>query len=134
MAEIRMLEPHDPLPSGHAVIVMHRFDEDDPRLTMIELIVTNPDRSEETARLAHADGRSMTLGEAIEHAQLRARAEGLGVIYQVDRTRGRLEQDVLRHGGDHSFADTALDDDDMEEGERGPDMRDRGNDGGPRRF
>jgi hypothetical protein len=134
MAEVKILAPHDPLPEGHSIVVMHRFDEDAPRQTMIELIVTNPDRSEETARAAHPDGSAMTLDEAVVLAQARAKEEGLDEIWQVDRTGGRLEQEVLRHGGDHSFAGTALDDDDLEEGERGPDMRDRGNDGGPRRF
>ena len=134
MAEIRKLEPHDALPEGHSIVVMHRFDEDAPRETMVELIVTNPDHSEQTARAMHADGSAMSLDEAMGLAQERAAAEGLDEIWCVDRTRGPLEQDVLRHGGDHSFAGAALDDDDMEDGERGTDMRDRGNDGGPRRF
>jgi hypothetical protein len=134
MAEIRTLEPHDPLPDGHSIVVMRRFDEDAPRETMIELIVTNPDRSEETARAMHEDGSPMSFEEAIGLAQERATAEGLHAIWRVDRTQGRREQEVLQHGGDHSFAGEALDDDDLEEGERGPDMRDRGNDGAPRRF
>ncbi len=134
MAEVRTLAPHDPLPQGHSIVVMRRFDEDAPRQTMIELIVTNPDHSEQTTRAAHPDGRAMTLDQAMALAAARAAEEGLNEIWQVDRTGGPLEQQVLRHGGDHSFVGEKLDDDDLEEGEHGPDMRDRGNDGGPRRF
>ena len=134
MAEVRTLEPHDPLPGGHSIVVMRRFDEDAPRETMIELIVTNPDHSEETLRAMHPDGSNMSFAEAVALAQERAAAEGLGEIWEVDRTRGPLEQEVLLHNGDHSFGGAKLDDDDMEDGERGVDMRDRGNDGGPRRF
>ncbi len=129
MAEIRTLEPHDPLPDGHSIVLMRRLEEDAPGQTMIEMIVTNPDRSQETARLA-----AETLDEAHATAEERAQEEGLTMFYQVDRTRGRLEQEVLERGGDHSFAGERLDDDDLEDGERGPDLRDRGNDGGPRRF
>jgi hypothetical protein len=87
MAEIRTLEPHDPLPDGHSIVVMRRFDEDAPRETMIELIVTNPDRSEETARAMHPDGSTMSFEEAIGLAQERAAAEGLDAIWRIDRTQ-----------------------------------------------
>jgi hypothetical protein len=134
MTEIRSLAPHDPLPSGHSVVVMRRFDEDAPRALMIELIVTNPDHSEETMRAVHPDGSPMTIEEALALGQARADEEGLTEIWRVDRTGGPREQEVIAHDGDHSFAGEPLDDDDLEEGERGVDMRDRGNDGGPRRF
>ncbi len=134
MAEIKSLAPHDPLPEGHSIVVMRKFEEDAPRRVMVELIVTNPDRSEETIRAAHPNGSAMTLEEAVALAERRAAEEGLEVVWRVDRTGGPLEQQVLLHDGDHSFAGAQLDDDDLEDGEHGPDMRDRGNDGAPRRF
>ena len=134
MAEIRTLAAHDPLPGGHSIVVMRRFDEDAPRTLMIELIVTNPDHSEETERAIHPDGSPMSFDEATDVAQERAAAEGLDEIWKVDRTAGPREQEILNHAGDHSINSAMLDDDDLEDGVRGSDMRDRGNDGAPRRF
>ncbi len=42
----------------------------------------------------------------------------------IDRTAGPRERDIQQHGGDHSIHMERLDDDDLEEGEAGPDMRD----------
>ncbi len=134
MTEIRKLQPHDPLPGGHSVVVMLRFDEDSPQQLMIEMIVTNPDRSEETSRPTLPDGSAMSLEQAIAAAKVRAGEEGLKRIWLVDRTAGRRAQEILQHGGDHSVGSAALDDDDIEHGEHGSDMRDRGMDGAPRRF
>ncbi|MBV9783666.1 MAG: hypothetical protein JO264_07575 [Acidisphaera sp.] len=134
MTEIKTLQPHDPLPGGHSVVLMRRFDEDAPQRLMIEMIVSNPDKSEETARLVHADGSSMSWEEATEAAKQRAQEEGLKRIWQVDRTAGPREQEILQHGGDHSVNMERLDDSDLEDGEPGPDMRDRRIEGAPRRF
>lgn len=134
MTEVRMLQPHDPLPEGHSVVVMRRLAEDRPRDTMIELIVRNPDKSEETSQPTREDGEPMSWDEAIDAAKQRATEEGLQRIFQVDRTAGAREHEVLAHDGDRSVNDEKLDDDDLEDGVKGSDMRDRGNDGGPRSF
>ena len=45
MAEIRHLNPHDPTPEGgHAVVVLRRFDEDDPHKIVVELTLDPPPR------------------------------------------------------------------------------------------
>jgi len=127
MAEIRRLDPHDPLPEapGKHLIVMRRFEEDDPGRTLIELILSSRPGGVERTRPVRADGRPMSLKEAIESAREVARSEGLDVIYLVDRAAGPRERDILHHHGDHSVHMERLDDFDLEEGERGSDMRDR---------
>ena len=67
----------------------------------------------------------MSLKEAVHAAREVAKSEGLHLIYVLDRTAGPRERDILRHHGDHSVHMDRLDDFDLEEGERGPDMRDR---------
>jgi hypothetical protein len=134
MAEIRTLAPHDALPPGSGIVIMRRFDEDAPDRTVIELIITTADHREHTALAIHPNGQPMSEPEALALARQRAAEEHLPVIWLVDRTGGTLEQDVLAHHGDHSFTGKSLDDDDLEDGEHGTDLRDRRNDGGPRRF
>jgi hypothetical protein len=126
MAEIRRLNPHDPLPGGHYVAVMRRFDEDDPKRVMVETIVGHASGAEETSRPQRADGFFMEYEEAVEAAKHLAERAGLAAVYAVDRTAGPRERDILAHGGDHSTGMDALSDTDLEEGERGPDMRDVG--------
>lgn len=121
MAEIHRLRPHDPLPDGRFIAVMRRFDEDDPRRVMVEMIMSRPHHGESTSRPQRADGYFMEYEEAIEAASHLADAEGLAV-YAVDRTAGPRERDILAHGGDHSAGPEA-DDMDLEDGEHGPDMR-----------
>ncbi len=126
MTEIIRLSPHDPLPSGQSrqVIVLHRFDEDAPKQTITQITLTgHPD---ETTRPMNEDGRPMDLGQAIDAARRVAESEGLPRVFVVDRTAGEREQDILRHGGDHSVHSEKLVDFDLEDGERGPDMRDIG--------
>ena len=126
MTAVRRLNPHDPLPDdlGRHVLVLHRFDEDEPRRTVVELsLVTAPGRVEAT-RPSRPDGKPMSFEEAVEAGKRVAASEGLDVVYAVDRTAGPREKSILTHGGDHSAPGEALDDTDMEEGERGPDMRD----------
>jgi len=134
MTEIRTLQPHDPLPGGHSVVLMRRFEEDAPDRLMLEIIVTNPDKSEETIRAVRPDGAPMSWEEATEAASQRAREEGLKRIWRVDRTAGRREQEVLQHGGDRSVNMQGLEDSDLEDGEHGPDMRDHRVNEAPRRF
>ena len=126
MIEIIRLAPHDPLPSGlgRHVIVLHRFDEDEPRDTVTQITLTgHPD---ETTHPVRPDGAKMSLVEATEAAKLVAESEGLNRVFVVDRTQGEREQDILRHAGDHSVHMEGLIDSDLEDGEKGPDMRDRG--------
>ena len=134
MTAIRRLAPHDPLPGGHSVVLMRRLAEDDPEGTMLEMIVTNPDGSEETATPVGADGRPLSLEAGVAAAMRRAEEEGLKRIWLVDRTAGGREGAVLASGGDHSFPGETLDDDDLDDGEPGADMRDIDVNAAPRRF
>lgn len=124
MTEIVKLAPHDPLPAGPArhVTVLHRFDEENPQRTVVQITLTG--RPDETTHPVRPDGHPMTLQEAIGAAQKVAEAEGLHRIFVLDRTEGEREKDILQHHGDHSVHMETLVDDDMEEGERGSDMRD----------
>lgn len=127
MIEIRNLDPHDAVPDGrgHRVIVIRRFDEDDPHRIVTEIILTAAHGRTETAQPHEADGSSMTLDHAIAAARKVAETEGIGAVFVLDRTAGRLEHEVVEHHGDHSFPGRTLDDTDSEDGERGTDMRDR---------
>ena len=125
MVKTRTLQPHDPLPDPPAIVVMRRFDEDDPRRLMIELIVAHASGAEETSRPLHDDGTPMDLDQAIAAARKLAGERSLEAVYVVDRTAGPRERDILSHGGDHSVDMDQLDDMDLEDGEKGPDMRDR---------
>ena len=123
--EIRRLNPHDPLPAGHTghVVVLRRFDEDDPRKIVTEIILTGPPGRSETVQPMHADRTAMALDEAVAAAQDVAEAEGIGQVLVLDRTAGRLEHEIVEHAGDHSFPGKTLDDTDQEDGKSGPDMR-----------
>ena len=126
MVQVRHHNPHDPLPEGgRTVIVLHRLDEDDPRRTVTQIMLTGRPGQGETVHPMRPDGHPMTLDEAVEAAKQVAESEGLDVVHLVDRTAGSREQEVLTHGGDHSVNMASLDDTDLEEGERGSDMRDR---------
>ena len=98
--------------------------EEAPRDTVTQITLTgHPD---ETTRPARPAGRPMTLDEAVAAARQVAESEGLSRVFVVDRTEGDREQDILRHHGDHSVHMDGLVDSDLEEGEKGADMRDRG--------
>lgn len=127
MIEVRRLDPHDPLPEGrsHRVIVLRRFDEDDPRKIVTEITLTGAPGQSEVARPAHANGSPMSLDQVIAAAQEVAKTEGIDQVFVLDRTAGQLEHEVIEHAGDHSFSGKRLDDTDPEDGESGPDMRPR---------
>ncbi len=126
MAEIHRLNPHDPMPEGgHSVIVMRRFDEDDPHKTVVEVTLTHRHGLPERTHPARPDGTAMSLDEAVAAARLVADEAGIDAVQVIDRIAGPRERDIMQHGGDHTVHMDRLDDDDMEEGERGPDMRDR---------
>jgi len=120
MVEIVTLNPHDPVPDGgRHVVVLRRFDEDDPHKIVTLILLTHRKGLPETAQPA------MDFQGIIAAAAEVAKEEGIGVVQVIDRTAGPRERDILQHGGDHSVHMDRLDDDDMEEGERGSDMRDR---------
>ncbi len=124
MIEITTLAPHEPIPAGpdRHVVVLRRFEEDDPNATSVQIMLTGS-----PAEITHPrmpDGRPMSLDEAIEAARAVAKSEGLRRVYVLDRVQGVREQDILRHGGDHSVHMDQLSDTDEADGERGPDMRD----------
>ncbi len=124
MAEIRTLNPHDPFPDhGHHVVVLRRFDEDDPHKTVIEITLTHTKGLPERSHPKRPNGGEMSLDEAIAAAKRVADEAGIATVQVIDRTAGPRERDIQLHGGDQSIHMERLDDDDMEEGEPGPDMR-----------
>ncbi len=134
MTETRMLQPHDPLPDGPAVILMRRFEEDAPTQVMMELIVIRADQTETNSRLLDEGGEPMSWEAAEARAGEAATAAGLHVVHRVDRTDGTREREILAHDGDRSVDGEGLDDDDLEEGEAGSDMRDNALKSAPRNF
>lgn len=126
MAEIRKLQPHDPVPEqGRHVVLLRRFDEDDPRRAVIECVIVRGSGLPERMRPMHPDGSLMDMTAALEAARALAESERLEIIYIIDRLAGPREREIWRNHGDHTVRMTELDDFDLEEGERGSDMRDR---------
>ena len=123
MASIRHLNPHDPAPEGHAVTVLRRFDEDDPHKVVVEIALTHIHAPTERTHPMDAGGAPMGLDDAVAAACRVADEEGVEWVAVIDRTGGPREHDIQQHGGDHSIHMDRLDDDDLEEGETGPDMR-----------
>lgn len=123
--EVRNLDAHDPLPMGQRrrVVVLRRFDEDDPRRIVTEITLSGSPGREEVVQPRREDGAAMSLDEAVAAARTVAESEGIGQVFVLDRTAGRLEHEVIEHRGDHSFPGKTLDDTDPEDGEAGPDMR-----------
>ncbi|MGI4952472.1 MAG: hypothetical protein ACRYGM_11765 [Janthinobacterium lividum] len=122
MTEVTTLSAHDPLPTGHGVTVLRRFEEDAPGGSTVQIILSG--KREETTRPRRKDGGLMTLDEAVEAAKMVAESEGLKRVFVIDRLQGSREQDILQHSGDHSVHMDQLQDTDPEDGERGADMRD----------
>ena len=134
MTEITTLDPHDPLPDGPAIILMRRFEEDDPKHDMMELIVIDADQTERTSRLLTTGRLPKPWPQAGRRVIDDAEAAGIDRLYRIDRTAGPREHEVETHGGDRTVAMDTLDDFDLEEGERGPDMRDMPLNESPRKF
>jgi hypothetical protein len=129
MTEVIRLAPHDPVPDyGNHVLVLRRMGEDDPNAVITEIVLYGPDGGSLPA--IGADGHVMTLDQAVHKAKAEAARRGAGRVYVVDRTAGRLEREVLRDHGDHSFPGDKLDDTDAEDGVTGSDIRDRPHDAG----
>ena len=123
MADIIRLAPHDPLPEGFSVVVLNRFDEEEPDRTITEIILHGRTGIEAT-RPVQDNGAPMSFDDAVANAVRVADSEGIAAVHAIDRTQGEREQDILRHGGDHSVHMEQLSDTDLEDGERGADMRD----------
>ena len=123
MADIIRLQPHDPLPDGTFVAVLRRFDEDDADRVITEIVLRGSGGTE-IAHPAAPDGTPMAFEDAVAQAVKVADSEHIPAVHAIDRTASGREQEILRHGGDHSVNMEGLSDTDMEEGERGPDMRD----------
>lgn len=124
MAEIHLLDPHAAMPDAELrhVLVVQRFCEDDPRRTMIDMILSRGPGLDELTHPVRADGVPMTFAEALRAAKAVAVSEGIADVYGIDRTQGPREQQILAHGGDHSVGMETLEDFDTEDGETGPDM------------
>jgi hypothetical protein len=134
MTAFTTLEPHAALPDGPAIILMRRFEEDDPHHMMMELIVIHANQSEETSRLLDAQGMPLGLDQARERAARQSAESGIAALYYIDRTAGPRERVVTAHDGDRSYDLDGLSDTDEADGVTGSDMRDRGQDGAPRKF
>ena len=123
MIKINTLAPHDPMPSGPGrhVVVLRRFEEEEPGKTTVEIVLTGS--PEEISHPRRPDGTPMPFDEAIQAAGKVAESEGLNHVFVLDRLQGKREHDILAHQGDHGVGSNHLSDTDMEEGEPGPDMR-----------
>ena len=126
MADVIRLNPHDPAPEGgHNVFVLRRFGEEDPHRVVVEVTLTHRRGLPERTRPVRADGSPLSLEEAVEAARRVADEAGIASVQVIDRVAGPREHDIQQHGGDHTIHMDRLEDDDLDEGERGPDMRDR---------
>ena len=134
MTRIIDLAPHDPLPDGPALVLLRRFEEDDPRRIMIEIVALDGHHTESNARLTDARGQPPSWEEATRRAGVTAAEGKFQALYRIDRTAGQREREIAAHGGDHSTNMRQLVDSDPEDGEPGPDMRDRNTNGAPRKF
>ncbi len=128
------LAPHDPLPDGPALVLLRRFEEDDPRQIMIELVALDAHHTESNARLTDQNGNPPSWEEATERARATAGEAKFPALHRIDRTAGPREREIAAHDGDHSTNMENLQDSDPEDGEAGPDMRDRNQNQAPRRF
>ncbi|HLB98725.1 MAG TPA: hypothetical protein VJK90_13720 [Acetobacteraceae bacterium] len=124
MTEIVRLDAHDPLPEiGSYALVIRRFGEDDPNAVVTEIDFFGRHGTMNIA--VGPDGLPVAWEAAVQRAQREANARGYALLYAVDRTTGRREQQVLRHHGDHSFGPSVLADTDEEDGVHGSSLLDR---------
>jgi hypothetical protein len=124
MVKIIRLEPHDALPEhGEHALVIRRFGEDDPHSVVTEIDFYGRAATMQIA--VGADGRPLSWEDAVQGARAEADTRGYKVLYAVDRTAGRREQEVLAHHGDHSVFSGELSDTDEEDGVTGSSLLDR---------
>ncbi len=129
MVETTRLEPHDAIPDeGRHVLVFRHMGEDDPTAVVTEIVLYGDVAA--SAAAIGPDGHAMTLEQAVQTAEAAAKRHGLGRVFVLDRTAGKLEQEALQDHGARAFANDALEDSDPEDGEQGTDIRDRPHDAG----
>ena len=134
MTDVVDLAPHDPLPDGPALVLLRRFEEDDPHRIMMEIVALDGHGAESNVRLNGRDGAPPSWEDATRDALESAGRAGMPTVFRIDRTAGPREREILAHDGDHGTTGEALDDDDLEDGEPGSDMRDGRGNAAPRRF
>ena len=129
MVETIRLAPHDPVPEhGDHGLVLRRMGEDDPGAVVTEITFYGQQGAAVPA--VTKDGHAMALEQAVSAAEAEAERRHLSRVYVLDRTAGRLEQEALHDHGERNFTGDALDDEDLEDGEKGNDVRDRPHDAG----
>jgi hypothetical protein len=129
MTDIIRLEPHDPLPeTGAYALVIRRFGEDDPNAVVTEIDFFGRHRTMSIA--VGPDGRPLPWEDVVQGARREAKERGYTMLYAVDRTAGRREQEVLAHHGNHGVFSGELSDTDEEDGEKGSSLLDRPNGAG----
>lgn len=131
MADVRRLQPHDPVPEGgRYILVLRRFGEDDPGVVLTEIISADGRAPPQARAAVQPDGSAMSLQDAVRSAQVEADRRGDALVFVVDRTAGPQEHAVLAHHGDRTIGMAHLRDTDREDGEQGSDLRDRPKDAG----
>lgn len=123
MSKLHRLQPHDAVPeAGRYILVLRRFAEDAPRVTLVELIVSDGLQPAQLTVPVGEDGKALDFEAAIAAAQAQAEREGFADVYAVDRASGAREKEILAHHGDHTVGMERLVDSDLEEGETGSTM------------
>ncbi len=131
MADLRRLQPHDPVPEGgRYMLVLRRFGEDAPDVAVTEIITADGRDPPQAEPALVRGGRPMEFEAAVQHAQALADRQGYAILYAVDRTAGRPERAVRQHHGDRTAGVERFADTDPEDGEQGTDLRDRPRDAG----
>lgn len=131
MTELRVLQPHDPVPEGgRYMLVLRRFGEDSPRTAITEIITADGRDPPEVSVALLPNAEPMDFRRAVQQAKAEAERRDFGVLYAVDRTAGPQEQAVKRHAGDRTTGLEQKVDSDREDGELGTDIRDRPRDAG----
>src|SRR5215208_3300406 len=102
MTELHRLQPHDPVPeSGRYLLVLRRFAEDAPQVTLVELVISDGRDPPQLTVPVKDDGTPMDFEDTVTAARAMAEREDFAAVYAADRTAGTREQEVLAHHGDH---------------------------------
>ena len=131
MTELRVLQPHDPVPEGgRYMLVLRRFGEASPRTAITEIITADGRDPPEVSVALLPNAEPMDFRQAVQQAKAQAERHGFGVLFAVDRTAGPQERAVRHHAGDRTTGLDRMADTDPEDGELGTDIRDRPADAG----